>query len=116
MSSQCGMMAYPSAWEGRHSLPLSGALPLNCKSPFELTFTSVKFLSYRRYVNGSVTEVVQSSQWLPISTVPGTIVPVACTRTYWPPPHTVCVGVGVKVGVAEGMRVCVLVAVGGVPV
>src|SRR5437773_2582618 len=60
--------------------------------------------------------VVQSSQWLPISVVPGTIVAVPWVMEYCPPPHSVAVGVGVKVRVGEGVRVRVLVAVGGVPV
>src|SRR5436190_1351494 len=46
--------------------------------------------------------VVQSSQWLPMSTVPGTIVAVAWVITYWPPPHRVAVGVEVKVRVGGG--------------
>ncbi len=48
-------------------------LLLNCMLPLELTFTPVNVLSYSWYGNGNVTWVVQSSQWFPMSNVPGTI-------------------------------------------
>jgi len=54
-----------------------------------------------------VTLVEQSSQWLPESVVPASMVAVAVAKVY---PH----GVGVIVGVLEGVNV--RVAVGGVPV
>src|SRR3954451_24184677 len=49
----------------------------------------------------------QSSQWLPISAVPGTIVAVAVTKLY---PQGVAVAVGVRVGVG-GVPVGVTVGV-----
>jgi len=61
---------------GRQVL-LNTELPVpNCNVPFESTLTLLKVWSYRVYANGRVTEVKQSSQWLPVSSVPGTIVAV----------------------------------------
>src|SRR5205814_3627181 len=45
-------------------------------------------------------KVRQLSQWLPMSTVPGTITPVPLIVACW---QQVCTGVGVGVGVAVGV-------------
>ena len=56
---------------------------------------------------GRVTCVVQSSQWLPMSVVPGTIVSVPGVMTYWQTTGVgVAVGVGVDVGVGDGVGTC----------
>ena len=68
-------------------------------------------MSYSVMGNGDVMTVVQSSQWFPVSTVPGTIVaPVEGLIWYWK--H----GFGMMVAVAVLVAVRVVVAVGGVPV
>src|SRR5207253_6447 len=59
---------------------------------------------YNWIANGSAMVVIQSSQWLPVSVVPGTIGPV---------PVVVVIGLqGVKVAVGVGVGVGVQVAVG----
>ena len=55
--------------------------------------------------------VTQSSQWLPMSVVPGTIVPVISVMAIWQG-DTVWVGVGVGVGVNVAVGVGVGVGVG----
>jgi len=46
------------------------------KMPLDPTVALVKVWSYRVTENGSEMTVVQSSQWFPVSVVPGTSVPV----------------------------------------
>jgi hypothetical protein len=49
---------------------------VNCALPLDDRLTLVKVWSYKVKEKGSDIVVTQSSQWLPMSTVPGTIVPV----------------------------------------
>jgi hypothetical protein len=48
----------------------------NCILPFELRVALVNVPSYRFTGKGRVIGTEQSSQWLPVSVVPGTRVPV----------------------------------------
>jgi hypothetical protein len=52
--------------------------------PFELIEAVLALKSYNWKVNGKFTEVAQSSQWLPMSVVPGTIDAPVDVVTIWP--------------------------------
>src|SRR6266403_1566559 len=72
---------------------LSSALP-NVRWPFDPAFACVKLWPYSVTGKGSVTGVLQSSQWLPMSVTPGTRVPL--------PVENEQLAQGVGVGVAVG--------------
>jgi hypothetical protein len=96
---------------GKQTLEKLVLLEPNCMLPLELTRAVVNVMSYSVMGNGAVMTTVQSSQWLPVSSVPGTIVaPVEGLIWYWKQGFGVLVTVGVLVAVR------VFVAVGGVPV
>lgn len=78
----------------------------------EPTLTVVNVWSYRVKGNGSVTPVLQSSQWFPVSVVPGTMLPLDTLETEYDPAHAVAVGVGVGAMVAVAVAVAVAVGVG----
>ena len=61
---------------GRQPFEGSGLLLPNCRLPLELTFALAKLWSYKAKLKGRAIEVVQSSQWLPVSVVPATMLPV----------------------------------------
>ena len=69
-------------------------------------------LPYNWIANGNVMVVMQSSQWLPVSVVPGTIVPVPVVIVIGLQGVKVAVGVGVGVGVKVAVGVGVRVGVG----
>src|SRR5215471_17108320 len=76
----------------------------NCAVPLESRATMLVVLPYNVTGNGRVTGVTQSSQWLPMSVVPGTIGSVPAVMTYWQTAGVgVAVGVGVDVGVGDGV-------------
>src|SRR4051812_19883022 len=73
-SSWYGMNATGSVLSGRHDAPSAVLVPPSWMFPFELTWIAVVAVRlYSETGNGAVTAVVQSSQWLPTSVVPGTI-------------------------------------------
>lgn len=74
-SSQYGEIDRPSRGAGKQTLASDELAVVNCKLPLELTFAVVKVWPYTVIGKGSVIAVVQSSQWLPVSVVPGTIAP-----------------------------------------
>jgi hypothetical protein len=74
---------------------------VNWALPLDERFTAVNVWSYSVKGNGSDTVVTQSSQWLPMSVVPGTIPPPICMIE----PQDVGVGVAVGVAVAVGVGV-----------
>ena len=74
---------------------LSSALP-NVRWPFDPAFACVKLWPYSVTGKGSVTGVLQSSQWLPMSVTPGTRVPLSVENEQL----AQGVGVGVAVGPA----------------
>src|SRR2546421_5855678 len=76
-SSQCGEMAGPCAAYGRQTLVNVESVAVNSRLPLESTFAELYEVPYRLKANGKAILVVPSSVWLPVSTVPGTIVPVA---------------------------------------
>src|SRR5215471_12442998 len=79
----------------------------NWAVPLESKATMLVVLPYNVTGNGRVTGVTQSSQWLPMSVVPGTIVSVPGVMTYWQTTGVgVAVGVGVDVGVGDGVGTC----------
>jgi hypothetical protein len=51
----------------------SNVAPERSKEPLELMFAEVKLFPYTVTGKGNVIGVTQSSQWLPVSVVPGTI-------------------------------------------
>src|SRR3954453_14326348 len=71
-SSCCPKIALLKFAFGRQE-PRLAALLENCRLPFEPTFAVVNGCPYRLYVKGSAIPVVQSSQWLPVSVVPATM-------------------------------------------
>src|SRR3954463_5404320 len=73
-SSCCPKIALLKLAFGRQ-VPRLAALLENCRLPFEPTFAVVNGCPYRLYVKGSAIPVVQSSQWLPVSLVPATMLP-----------------------------------------
>src|SRR5688572_634646 len=87
-------MAKLKSARGRQWLFPEALLLRNCRLPLELTLAVVNVWSYSRTGNGKAIAVVQSSQWLPVSVMPGMITePVEDTTLYCPP-------VGQAVGVA----------------
>ena len=94
---------------GRQTLVKVASVVVNCALPLDDRLIEVKVWSYNVYGNGKATVVTVSSPWLPISVVPGTILPPICAITYWLPGVHVgvalAVPVGVAVGVAEGTTV-----------
>jgi len=79
----------------------------NSAVPLESKATMFVVLPYNVTGNGRVTGVTQSSQWLPMSVVPRTIVSVPGVMTYWQTAGVgVAVGVGVDVGVGDGVGTC----------
>jgi len=110
-SSQYGKIVYVNPVAGKQVLLKVEPLAMNCALPLESRSTLEKVWSYSLTGKGSAKVVKQSSQWLPVSVVPATIVPVAVATEYCAvPPQTV----GVTVGVFVLVRVAVLV--GRVPV
>src|SRR5215472_12237560 len=75
----------------------------NCAVPLESRATMLVVLPYNVTGNGRVTGTTQSSQWLPMSVVPGTMASVPRVMTYWQGPG---VGVGVDVGVGVTVGTC----------
>jgi hypothetical protein len=69
-------MPYSKIGTGKQALPKAKSVVTNCILPFELRVALVKVLSYRFTGKGSVIGTEQSSQWLPVSAVPATRVPV----------------------------------------
>jgi hypothetical protein len=49
-------------------------LPMRFKAPLELRFATLKVCPYTLTGNGKAILVLQSSQWFPVSVVPGMIV------------------------------------------
>src|SRR4051795_6320428 len=72
--------------------------------PFEPALATLYGVPYTVTGNGSVTLVIQSSQWLPMSLVPGIIVaPVLGKRSYVVPMQEGGVGLAVPAGVLVGV-------------
>ena len=82
---------------------------VNCALPLDDRFTEVNVWLYKVKEKGSDIVVTQSSQWLPMSVVPGTIVPVIWLMKIW---QGDTVGVAVAVGVAVGVGLELAVGVG----
>ncbi len=87
--------------QGRQTLVKAVSVVVNCALPLDDRLTEVKVWSYKVKRKGSGMVVMQSSQWLPVSTVPGTILPCPVCM----PPQGPGVGVGVDVGVGVGLAV-----------
>ncbi len=102
---------------GRHWLPKAASVVVNCAFPLDERFTELNVWPYRLKGKGSDSVVMQSSQWLPMSVVPGTIVPVVCVMAISQGDGVaVTVGVGEGVALAVGVGVTVTVGVGvGLP-
>jgi hypothetical protein len=83
----------------------------NCAVPLESRATMLVVLPYNVTGNGRLICVTQSSQWLPMSVVPGTMVSVPGVMKYWQA-FAVGVGVGLGLDVAVGVGVGVAVGVG----
>jgi hypothetical protein len=62
---------------GRHVFVNVDVAAVNARFPFESTIALVYDVPYNPTVNGKLIGVVPSSAWLPVSVVPGTIVPAA---------------------------------------
>ena len=96
----------------------AGSMFVNWALPLDDKFTKVNVWSKKVKEKGSDIVVTQSSQWLPVSVVPGTIVaaPELITWQGVTVGVDVDVGVGVKVavgvGVGVGVGLAVAVAVG----
>ena len=75
-SAQNGKMVKSWLAQGRHTVVNWESAVTNWALPSEDRVTVLKVLPYNVTGNGRVTGVTQSSQWLPISVVPGTIVSV----------------------------------------
>jgi hypothetical protein len=61
---------------GKHAEGKPGLSLVNCKVPLEATLALLKVCPYRLNGKGNVIVVLQSSQWLPVSAIPGMIVAV----------------------------------------
>ncbi len=61
---------------GRQALVNAALLLVNCRLPFEEILTEVKLPLYKATGKGKARVVIPSSKWLPVSVVPGTIVPL----------------------------------------
>ena len=60
---------------GRHILVKAVSVVVNCALPLDDRLMLVKLWSYKVNGNGNATVVTVSSPWLPISVVPGTMLP-----------------------------------------
>ena len=76
-SSQCGCKLGPCVAEGKQAFVNAVFDVTNCRLPLEMAFTEVYDCPYRVNGKGMAMATEQSSQALPVLTVPGTIVPVA---------------------------------------
>src|SRR5438477_582454 len=83
-SSQCAKIVGPAMPAvGRQSFEYAAFPPeRNCAFPLLLTTTCVYCVPYSVQLNGSATVESTSSPWLPVSVVPGIIVPVVCVMAY----------------------------------
>jgi hypothetical protein len=62
---------------GRHVFVNVDVAAVNARFPFESTMAFVYGVPYSETVNGRLIGVVPSSTWLPVSVVPGVMVPAA---------------------------------------
>src|SRR4029077_4596375 len=98
-------MVKSCAAHGIHTVTNVLSLVTNCALPFEERSTLPYVFPYNWKLNGRVTVVMQSSQCLPLSVVPATMVSVPAVIVYWLPGQGVRVAVGVGVGVGEAVGV-----------
>jgi hypothetical protein len=85
----------------------AASVVMNWALPLDDRLTLVKLWSYKVNGKGKATVVTVSSPWLPMSVVPGTMLPPIWFITYAP-----MQGVGVEVEVGVGVNVAVAVGVG----
>src|ERR1044071_3251310 len=86
---------------------------VNWALPLEDRLIELKLWPYSAKGNGSDIVVTQSSQWLKVSVVPGTMLPpICCIISGGQDANGVGVGVGVNVAVGDGLAVGLGVGVG----
>ena len=87
-SQNPAIFATPSP-DGRHGFEKAVLAPPNWTDPFDDTLTDEYAVPKNVTGNGSVTAVVQSSQWLPVSVTPGTLPGDPLTSRLRPSVHVV---------------------------